>query len=103
MEMNDNITASWDPKLNLTETEEKTTVNATLRKRAGNETALRGEEGNAGEDGEVEDGGGEEEDEEMSPRIVGGMLEKPGGSPWQVKEIETEISFIVSLSSVVGV
>ncbi|XP_029027082.1 coagulation factor X [Betta splendens] len=63
METNINITASWEPKLNLTDTEETT-------KGAGNETAARGEE---------TEGSGW-----MTPRIVGGMLEKAGGSPWQV-------------------
>lgn len=86
METN-NITDSWEPKLNLTD-EETTTVNATVRKRGGNETVLTGEEGDAGEDGGGEDGGGQE-GEEVTPRIVGGMLEKPGGSPWQVQETET--------------
>lgn len=42
------------------------TVNATQSEhRGGNETELRGEEG-------------------LIPRIVGGVLEKQGGSPWQV-------------------
>ncbi|XP_044057499.1 coagulation factor IX [Siniperca chuatsi] len=66
----DNSTDSWVPKLNLTEAEEGLmTVNATSGPRGGNETELRWEEG---------------EGEEMTPRIVGGVLEKQGGSPWQV-------------------
>lgn len=77
-----NITDSWKPKVNLTET---TKVNTTARKGGVNETTLRGEEEDTGED----DGGHgrAEEGEEMTPRIVGGMLETPGGSPWQVKEL----------------
>lgn len=94
METN-NITDSWEPKLNLTETDkDMTTVNATVRKRGGNETALTGEEEDAGEEGGGEDGGGQE-GEEMTPRIVGGMLEKPGGSPWQVQETETQLELIL--------
>ncbi|XP_035477819.2 coagulation factor IX [Scophthalmus maximus] len=58
VETEDNVTHSWDPELNLTEA----TVNATSVQR-----------------GEGEGGGGR-----VSPRIVGGDLEKPGGSPWQV-------------------
>ncbi|XP_067362332.1 coagulation factor IX isoform X2 [Channa argus] len=84
MERDDNITQSWTPQLNLTKPEEDgITVNATLRKRGGNWTALWGEEGEAGEDGEG-DGEGDEESDGMTPRIVGGVLEKIGGSPWQV-------------------
>lgn len=80
METN-NITDSWEPKLNLTETDEDTaTVNATVRSGAGNETALTEEEEDGGE------GGGGQDGEDMTPRIVGGMLEKPGGSPWQVQK-----------------
>lgn len=67
VESNNSLT-SWEPKLNLTEAEEETT------KGAGNETAPRGQE-------EAEEG----RSEGMTPRIVGGLLEKAGGSPWQVK------------------
>ncbi|XP_070685827.1 coagulation factor IX [Pempheris klunzingeri] len=66
----DNSTEWGAPNLNFTETEEELmTVNATSGGRGGNETALTGEEW--GEGG-------------LTPRIVGGVLEKPGGSPWQV-------------------
>ncbi|XP_054868174.1 coagulation factor IX isoform X2 [Amphiprion ocellaris] len=58
--LDDNITESQVPELNTTEvTEEPRTVNAT----SGNQTA-------PGED--------------ISPRVVGGLLERRGGSPWQV-------------------
>ncbi|XP_041795892.1 coagulation factor IX [Chelmon rostratus] len=67
----DNSTDSWVTALNLTETQEELrTVNATSDQRGGDETELRGE-----------DGGGEEEG---ILRIVGGVLEERGGSPWQV-------------------
>ncbi|XP_026152296.1 coagulation factor VII [Mastacembelus armatus] len=82
----DNITMetnSWQPELNLTETEEERTVNATFTKRRGNKTLSRGEEGEEGEDLRGEDLGGEE-GEGLMPRIVGGVLEKQGQSPWQV-------------------
>ncbi|XP_054452358.1 coagulation factor X [Anoplopoma fimbria] len=59
-----NSTDSWLLNLNLMETEELLTVNATSGHSEGNETELRGEE--------------------PTGRIVGGVLEKPGGSPWQV-------------------
>ncbi|KAM6931722.1 coagulation factor X isoform 1-T1 [Lycodopsis pacificus] len=68
--MNDNVTESWLVELNVTETEEELVmVNSTSGQRGGNETQLKGEEG-----------GGEE----VTGRIVGGVLERPGGSPWQV-------------------
>lgn len=91
MESGDNITDIWEPKLNFTETEERTAVNTTFRKTEGNETLL-GEE--AGEDGGGEDAG-QGEGDELTPRIVGGMLEKPGGSPWQVTLLQ--YSFQLSL------
>ncbi|XP_029301564.1 coagulation factor X [Cottoperca gobio] len=60
-----NSTDSWEPRLNFTETEEELmTVNTTSGQGGRNETELR-EEG-------------------VTSRIVGGNLEKPGGSPWQV-------------------
>ncbi|XP_038549395.1 coagulation factor X [Micropterus salmoides] len=60
-----NSTDSWEPILNLTETEEEVvTANATPGRRGRNKTELM---------------------EEVTPRIVGGVLEKPGGSPWQVR------------------
>ncbi|KAM7412443.1 hypothetical protein PAMA_020026 [Pampus argenteus] len=65
----DNVTESW---LNSTEAGwEMITFNAS-QQRAGNETDLWG-------DREEVEGGGDE-----SSRIVGGVLEKLGGSPWQV-------------------
>nr|XP_043887514.1 coagulation factor IX-like [Solea senegalensis] len=64
MRTEDNSTEDWDVHLNLTEKEDKrTTVNTT-----GYSTAETG----------VEQGGG------IDLRIVGGDLETPGGSPWQV-------------------
>nr|XP_046244149.1 coagulation factor IX isoform X2 [Scatophagus argus]XP_046244150.1 coagulation factor IX isoform X2 [Scatophagus argus]XP_046244152.1 coagulation factor IX isoform X2 [Scatophagus argus]XP_046244153.1 coagulation factor IX isoform X2 [Scatophagus argus]XP_046244154.1 coagulation factor IX isoform X2 [Scatophagus argus]XP_046244155.1 coagulation factor IX isoform X2 [Scatophagus argus]XP_046244156.1 coagulation factor IX isoform X2 [Scatophagus argus] len=57
---------SWEPTLNVTESGEGLmTVNATSEHRGGNET-------------ELDEGG------EFTLRIVGGLLEKRGGSPWQV-------------------
>ncbi|XP_039986492.1 coagulation factor VII isoform X2 [Xiphias gladius] len=76
LETDNNITDSWAPKLNLTETEEeRMKVNATSIERRRNDTALRGEEREGEEDGGGEDG---------ANRIVGGVLQKQGGSPWQV-------------------
>uniref|UniRef100_A0A665UTE4 Coagulation factor VII, like n=1 Tax=Echeneis naucrates TaxID=173247 RepID=A0A665UTE4_ECHNA len=68
MELDSNITDSWEPKLNLTvETvEEHMTVNVTHRQREINGTDLW------------------EDSQEADTRIVGGVLEKQGGSPWQV-------------------
>uniref|UniRef100_A0A3Q0RG88 Zmp:0000001329 n=1 Tax=Amphilophus citrinellus TaxID=61819 RepID=A0A3Q0RG88_AMPCI len=67
--MLDNVTDSWLPELNTTvATEEPGTVNASSGWRGGNLTDLTGEAG-----GDV-----------IAPRIVGGLLEKRGGSPWQV-------------------
>ncbi|KAM7398762.1 hypothetical protein PAMP_018077 [Pampus punctatissimus] len=67
-----NVTESW---LNSTEAGlEMTTLNAS-QQRAGNETELWGDR----EDGE---GGGDE-----PSRIVGGVLEKLGGSPWQASSL----------------
>ncbi|KAK2846447.1 hypothetical protein Q5P01_009446 [Channa striata] len=84
MEREDNITNSWTPQLNLTDTEEDgMTANATVRKRGGNGTALLVEEWDAGGEGE-DNGEGDEDSDGITPRIVGGMLEKIGGSPWQV-------------------
>ncbi|XP_040902076.1 coagulation factor IX isoform X2 [Toxotes jaculatrix] len=86
VETDSNVTDSWawDTNLNLTETEEeRTTGNVTSVQRRRNDTALREEEREGSEDGE-EDGEGTEEGEEMTPRIVGGVLEHQGGSPWQV-------------------
>ncbi|XP_074535690.1 coagulation factor X [Halichoeres trimaculatus] len=61
----DNSTESWVLNLNLTETEEELlTVNASSAERQRNKTELTG----AG----------------ITPRIVGGDLQRPGGSPWQV-------------------
>lgn len=63
-------TDSWETGLNFTESEDELmTVNATVENTVTNETELRGEEA----------GGG------MTTRIVGGDLEKRGGSPWQVR------------------
>ncbi|XP_074506045.1 coagulation factor X isoform X1 [Sebastes fasciatus] len=60
--LDDNSTDSWEAKLNFTETEEELmTVNATSGQRGVNETELG-----------------------VTGRIIGGVLEKPGGSPWQV-------------------
>ncbi|XP_018560461.1 coagulation factor VII [Lates calcarifer] len=70
METGNNITESWDVKVNLTE-EGRTTVNATSGQRGRNETMLWGEEGEVGGEG-------------RRGRIVGGVLERRGGSPWQV-------------------
>ena len=97
MEMHNNITDGWSPALNSTDTEEKMEkVNVTCSQRGRNDTALReereeereGGEDGGGEDGGGEDGGREEEDEGGRPRIVGGSLEKQGGSPWQVRETD---------------
>ncbi|XP_051813894.1 coagulation factor IX [Acanthochromis polyacanthus] len=58
--LDDNITDSQVPELNTTEaTKELRTVNATF----GNQT---------------------EPGQDISPRVVGGLLERRGGSPWQV-------------------
>ncbi|XP_068172819.1 coagulation factor X [Antennarius striatus] len=67
----ENVTADgWPPALNLTGTDDHPTeANATSEPRA-NETQPRGE-----------DGGWEED---LEPRVVGGSLERQGGSPWQV-------------------
>uniref|UniRef100_UPI0037E8FA51 coagulation factor IX n=1 Tax=Semicossyphus pulcher TaxID=241346 RepID=UPI0037E8FA51 len=62
--LGENGTDSWLLKHNFTE-EELLEVNASYAQRGGNETQLRGKEG-------------------MMLRIVGGVLERPGGSPWQV-------------------
>uniref|UniRef100_A0A3B4WRX3 Zmp:0000001329 n=1 Tax=Seriola lalandi dorsalis TaxID=1841481 RepID=A0A3B4WRX3_SERLL len=60
METHGNITENWDLKLNFTETEEeRMTMNSTSRQERRNDTWV-------------------------TTRIVGGVLEKPGGSPWQV-------------------
>uniref|UniRef100_A0A8C2WUS0 Zmp:0000001329 n=1 Tax=Cyclopterus lumpus TaxID=8103 RepID=A0A8C2WUS0_CYCLU len=64
------ITDSWMAQLNFTEKEEElVTGNSTSGQTGGNQTELGGDEG-AGEG--------------VTGRIVGGVLEKPGGSPWQV-------------------
>lgn len=69
--LDDNITNTWFPELNATEAMlELTTVNATSRQGGGNQTELRGEM--------------VEGDDKLTPRIVGGLLERRGGSPWQV-------------------
>lgn len=65
--LDDNATDSWHPKHN-TAVAVPGTVNASSGWRGGNLTDLTGEEG-----GDV-----------IVPRIVGGFLEKRGGSPWQV-------------------
>ncbi|KAI3353995.1 hypothetical protein L3Q82_018551 [Scortum barcoo] len=71
--LDDNSTDSWASKLNFTEAEDSwMTVNATSELMGGNETEWRGEE-------EEMDGEGE-----LTARIVGGDLERRGGSPWQV-------------------
>ncbi|XP_034404407.1 coagulation factor IX, partial [Cyclopterus lumpus] len=65
-----NSTDSWMAQLNFTEKEEElVTGNSTSGQTGGNQTELGGDEG-AGEG--------------VTGRIVGGVLEKPGGSPWQV-------------------
>ncbi|XP_068601779.1 coagulation factor X [Brachionichthys hirsutus] len=64
-ELENATTDGWTPTDNYT-----TAVNATSGHRGGNDTELMGEEG-----------GGEEG---LTPRVVGGSLEKHGGSPWQV-------------------
>ncbi|XP_042344624.1 coagulation factor IX isoform X2 [Plectropomus leopardus] len=62
----DNSTDGWLMNLNVTEMEEELlTVNTTFGPGGINETQLLGEEGG-------------------TTRIVGGVLDKPGGSPWQV-------------------
>nr|XP_033486718.1 coagulation factor X isoform X1 [Epinephelus lanceolatus] len=62
----DNNTDGWVDKLNFIETLEKLmTVNTTTGQWGANETELMGEDG-----GDL--------------RIVGGALDRPGGSPWQV-------------------
>lgn len=64
-----NATFSWEDELSQTESSGNlTTVNASSD-RTGNWTELWG-------------GAGDRAD----PRIVGGNLERPGGSPWQVAE-----------------
>lgn len=68
------ITESW---FNSTEVlEELGTVNAS-QPRGSNQTQLQGEEG----------GGRGETGEALMPRIVGGVLERRGQSPWQVNHI----------------
>ncbi|XP_023252026.1 coagulation factor VII-like [Seriola lalandi dorsalis] len=80
METHGNITENWDLKLNFTETEEeRMTMNSTSRQERRNDTWLMGDEREGGEAG-----GEEEENDRVTTRIVGGVLEKPGGSPWQV-------------------
>ncbi|XP_060903374.1 coagulation factor IX isoform X3 [Labrus mixtus] len=66
--LDENSTISWVPKLNFTKEEEEEAVNASSALRGANETDLRE--------------GGEEVG--LMPRIVGGVLERRGGSPWQV-------------------
>ncbi|KAM9359684.1 coagulation factor X [Symphorus nematophorus] len=69
--LDDNSTDSWELTVNVTETvKELRTVNASSDWTGGNETELRGEDGG-------QDGVGK-------TRIVGGDLERRGGSPWQV-------------------
>lgn len=63
MELDDNSTDSWLPILNSTEMQDEwTTVNATSEPRGANETELM-----------------------VLTRIVGGVLVRRGGSPWQVR------------------
>ncbi|XP_076591863.1 coagulation factor IX [Chaetodon auriga] len=70
-EQMDNGTDGWVPTLNSTETQEELmTVNATSERGAGEETELGAEDGGGVEAGTL--------------RIVGGVLERRGGSPWQV-------------------
>lgn len=65
---NNNNNTNWLADPDVVETEEElVTVNSTSGQRGSNETELIGEEG-----------GG------VEGRIVGGVLEKPGRSPWQV-------------------
>ena len=69
--LDDNSTDSWGPIVNVTETEEGLwTVNASSEWRGENETALWD--------------GDEDLESERTTRIVGGDLERRGGSPWQV-------------------
>lgn len=72
-------TDSWEAGLNFTESEDELmTVNATMENTVTNETELRGEDG----------GGG------VTTRIVGGDLEKRGGSPWQVRRYFNKVTYM---------
>lgn len=76
--LDSNITESL---LNSTEVGwEMMAVNAS-QQRGGNETELREEE-----DEEEDRGGGGETGATVPTRIVGGDLERRGGSPWQVRK-----------------
>lgn len=63
--LDSNMTDSWDPELNWMELSGELGAKNTTGGMAGNETEL----------------------DQMSTRIVGGILEKRGGSPWQVGQL----------------
>ncbi|CAJ1066411.1 coagulation factor VII [Xyrichtys novacula] len=72
--LEENSTNSGVPKVNLTETKELLTVNASSALRGGNKGVNMTELWEDEREGE----------EGVMTRIVGGVLERPGGSPWQV-------------------